>query len=238
MVFLLSLLVACPGPHGGWWNDPEPVEPTDPYFRPTEYAFEAWGFYDGETLGEFKYYGNNSGAVPAYMAIYLLGPGLMCTWIGAMHVEGQAVLDDEQWAGFAVSLSMTETDCDGLDPSEWGASNPTAVLDDMFLAVGWKDLTDDLDEQILDYVGTEGWTYEKEWEDHAFTQLLGIYDPESGSWESHDVGPAFTYLTADDGTLDLTVGELHKVERGEDLLVGVLSGFTLESRPISEITPF
>ncbi|GEM_PF-3452950 len=238
MALWLSLLVACPGSGGGWWSDTGQPEPTDDYFHPTEYAFEAWGYYDGDTLGEFKYYANSSGAVPAYMAIYLLGPGLMCTWIGAMEIEGLATLDEAQWAGFAVSLSMTETDCTDLDPEEWGSTAPTAVLDGLFLAIGWKDLTPEIDEEIQAYVGSEGWTYEKEYEDHAFTQMLGLYDPTSGAWTAHDVGPAFTYLTDEDGTLNLTVGELKKIERTDELQVGVLSGFTLETRPLSEITPF
>ena len=116
MSLLLSLMLGCPGVGSGWWSESDTVVVTDPYFQPTEWAFEAWGYYDGDTLGEFRYYGNNSGSVPAFMAIYLLGPGLSCSWVGAMQVEGGVSLDDEQWEAFVVSLSMTETDCDELDP--------------------------------------------------------------------------------------------------------------------------
>lgn len=238
MALWVSLLLGCPATSGGRWGQETEPAPSDGWFHPTEWAFEAWGYYDGETLGEFRYYGNSSGAVPAYMSIYLLGPGLMCTWIGAIQVEGLAPMQDEQWAGFAVSLSMTETDCDRLDPEEWGATNPSPLLDGLFLGLGWKDLTVDMEDQILDHVGSEGWTWEKEYEDSAFTQLLGLYDQHTGTWASHDVGPAFTYLTSEDGVLDLALGELKKVARGDSLQTGVVSGFTLSPRPISEITPF
>jgi hypothetical protein len=236
MATILALLLGCPGGFGN--DDPDAVVAEDPYFRPTDWAFETWGFYDGETLGEFRFYENSSGAVPAYTVIYLLGPGVMCRWIGITQIEGLAELDDDQWAGFAVSLTMTETDCTNLDPSVWGASNPNQVLDGLFLGIGWKDLTEDLDREIQEWVGREGWTYEKEYEDHAYTQMLGLYDVTTGAWTSHDVGPAFTYVTSEEGVLDLTIGELLKVERGDELLDGVLSGFSLEARPISEITPF
>ncbi len=240
MALLLSLLVGCPGLTGDpWWEDPDTGDWVDDgYFHPQDYALEVWGYYDGETIGEFQFYGNNSGKVPAYVAIYLLGPGLMCTWIGAISVEGLAQLDDEQWAGFAVSLSMTETDCDNLDPEEWGATNPTPILDDLYLGLAWKDLTAEIDADIQDFVGREGWTYEQEYEDHAYTQILGLWDPDTTRWSAHDVGPAFTYKTEEDGTLNLVAGELKKLERSDELLVGVLSGYTLDARPISEITPF
>ena len=237
---MLSLLLGCPGSGGlPWGSEPEDTGPErDGWFHPREWAFEAWAYYDGETLDGFRYYENSSGSLPPYVAVYLLGTSLMCTWIGAVQVEGLVTLDEEQWAAYAVSLSMTETDCDNLDPSEWGAVDPTPVLDGLLLGLGWKDLTDEVDDAIKEVVGRSGWTYEKEYEDMAFTQVLGLFDEETGTWTAHDVGPAFTYVTSEDRVLDTQIGELRKMDRGDDLELGVVSGYTLAARPLSEITPF
>ena len=40
-------MLGCPGVGPGWWAEPEPASTASTYFQPTEWAFEAWGYYDG-----------------------------------------------------------------------------------------------------------------------------------------------------------------------------------------------
>lgn len=223
---------------GLWADELDTGTVDDGYFHPDEWGFEAWGYYDGQTLGEFQFNDGSSSAIPAYVLVNLRQGGLSCGWIGALTVEGAAALDADQWVGFTVSLDMTWTDCEDLDPQEWGAGHPDAVLGGLSMGLAWKDMTDDLDQQIQNYVGPDNPAYEQQYVDYAFTQILGLQDPDSLAWTAFDVGPAFTYLTDEAGVLAATPDGLVSVLREDDLLEGVVSGASLVPRPLSEITPF
>ncbi len=187
------------------------------YFEPVGFFVETYAAYDGERLDEFTLDPNDpASTLPPVMMITFAEAryfgdsanreNYSCSWFGVMNVEGLDTLDDpELWAGYAISLTFLETDCDDMDPWEWGERTPTTMLESAFLGVGYREMSSDFEAVIKDQVAESGLRWAQDWEPYVFTMVMGLWDAAEGRLLGSEVDYGFSFKMTN-GALSFDLG--------------------------------
>ena len=125
-----------------------------------------------------------------------------------------------------LELALSETDCTGFDVDVWGAETPTAALESTPIAMAISPLRslEPLLAQLYDESG-------KDWERDGLPYIFEVTWVLPGSSEPEGWGYGVSFVTDDDGAVELKNGEPIKQATTNGLEPGIL--YVLPYRTLS-----
>lgn len=198
-----------------WWSRPDPVDPDDTDDPPDD-VFDAYAVFvdaqvvveDGDVGGYYLFEGDPESWQDPYVSFLFVeqeyfnnyNSRFACTWTGLAEPVGPTDLSwDHIWYAWEFKLTLVQTTCSGFDLLEWGEGTPTTRLEELHLAIGYAEMSNEMRDSFRDAIRSWGYNW-AEYEPYVFSTWVGFSANGSG-WEAEEVDYTVALALDPDGGL-------------------------------------
>lgn len=215
-----------------WWSRPDPIGPDDTG-EPPDDVFDAYAVFvdaqvvvqDGQVGGYYLFEDDpNSWQDPFVTFMFVeqeyfnsYNARYACTWTGTAEVvEPTDLYWDTIWYAWEIELTLVQTNCEGFDLLEWGESTPTTRLEELHMAIGYAEMSQEMRDSFRDAIRSWGYDW-ADFEPYVFSTWMG-FSATSGDWYTEEVDYTVALgLDPDGGLLYGTNGDALQIPLAEQL---------------------
>jgi hypothetical protein len=126
-----------------------------------------------------------------------------CLWYGEMSGFADHDLnysDTTLWEGWEFSVAEIYNDCDSLNPTNWGDTTPSYLLESQMWAMGMAELSTSFAGDLETAVGGSS-TWTSDYEPYMYAGIVGFNDTSIGDFVGYETNYGLTYETDESNEL-------------------------------------